>query len=104
MAKSGLRNLVNHQSLRSRHRVGPQNIPVYDTYGFSGWVNVAGTSISSPDWAAFFTLVNSLRAAQGKGTLSQGAQDLYTIYYSSNYIPTSMTLRPELTVIADRSV
>jgi subtilase family serine protease len=62
-----------------------QNIPVYDTYGFNGWVNVAGTSISSPDWAAFFTLVNSLRAAQGKGTTSQAVQDLYSIYYSGNY-------------------
>src|ERR1039458_2442953 len=26
-----------------------QNIPVYDTYGYGGWVNVAGTSISSPE-------------------------------------------------------
>jgi len=61
------------------------NIPVYDTYGYGGWVNVAGTSISSPDWAAFITLVNSLRAAQGKGTLSQAAYDLYQAYYSGNY-------------------
>ena len=62
-----------------------QNIPVYDTYGYGGWVNVAGTSISSPDWAAFFTLVNSMRAGLGKGTTSQAAQDLYNIYYSGNY-------------------
>jgi len=62
-----------------------QNIPVYDTYGYSGWVNVAGTSISSPDWAAFLTIVNSLRAAQGKGTLSQAAYDLYQAYYSGSY-------------------
>ncbi len=63
-----------------------QNIPVYDTYGYGGWVNVAGTSISSPDWASFFTLVNSLRAAAGKNTTSQAAQDLYNLYYSSNYL------------------
>lgn len=62
------------------------NIPIYDTYGSSGWLNVDGTSISSPDWAAFFTIVNSLRAAQGKGTLSQAAYDLYQIYYSANYL------------------
>src|SRR5208283_602452 len=55
------------------------------TYGYSGWVNVAGTSISSPDWAAFLTIVNSLRAAQGKGTLSQAAYDLYQAYYSGSY-------------------
>jgi len=61
------------------------NIPVYDTYGYGGWVTVAGTSISSPDWAAFLTLVNSARASKGKGTLSQAAYDLYQVYYSSNY-------------------
>jgi subtilase family serine protease len=61
------------------------NIPVYDTYGYNGWVNVGGTSISSPDWASFMTIVNSMRAANGEGTLSQAALDLYNIYYSSNY-------------------
>jgi subtilase family serine protease len=61
------------------------NIPVYDTYGYNGWQNVHGTSISTPDWAAFFTLVNSIRANQNKPLLSQAVQDLYTIYYSSNY-------------------
>jgi len=63
-----------------------QNIPVYDTYGFGGWVNVAGTSISSPDWAAFITLVNSMRAAKGKDPLSQAAYDLYQVYYSGNFM------------------
>ena len=62
------------------------NIPVYDTYGAPGWNNVAGTSIASPDWASFLTLVNSARASKGEGLLSQAAQDLYTIYYSSNYL------------------
>ncbi len=62
------------------------NIPVYNTYGTNGWVNVSGTSIASPDWAAFLTLVNSMRANQGKGFLSQAVQDLYSIYYSSNYL------------------
>ena len=63
-----------------------QNIPVYCTCGGSGeWATVDGTSISSPDWAAFFTIVNSLRANQGKGTLSQAAYDLYQAYYSGGY-------------------
>jgi subtilase family serine protease len=62
-----------------------QNIPVYDTYGYNGWVNVSGTSISSPDWASFMTLVNSMRVLAGKPTMSQAAQDLYTFYYSGNY-------------------
>ena len=29
--------------------------------------------------------MNSLRARQGKGTLSQAAYDVYQIYYSGNY-------------------
>jgi len=61
------------------------NIPVYDTYSFGGWVTVGGTSISSPDWASFMTLVNSVRANNGHGTLSQAVQDMYNIYYTGNY-------------------
>ena len=61
-------------------------VAVYDTYDDSGWIRVGGTSLATPDWASLFTLVNSQRAAQGKGTLSQAHQDLYTIYYSSNYL------------------
>jgi len=60
-------------------------VPVYDSYGYGGWVQVGGTSVATPDWASFFTLVNSLRAAQSKPLLSQVAQDLYTGYYGSNY-------------------
>ncbi|MGC2108342.1 MAG: S53 family peptidase [Candidatus Korobacteraceae bacterium] len=63
-----------------------QNIPVYCSCGGSGeWATVDGTSISSPDWAAFFTIVNSLRANQGKGPLSQAAYDVYQVYYSGGY-------------------
>ena len=61
------------------------NIPVYDTYSEGGWLPVAGTSISSPDWASFMTLVNSLRAAAGNPLFSMAAQDLYTLFYSGNY-------------------
>lgn len=60
-------------------------VPVYDTYGYGGWVNAGGTSLASPDWASFFTLVNSARVLAGKPVLSQAAQDLYNIYYSNNY-------------------
>lgn len=61
-------------------------VPVYDTYSEGGWIEVGGTSLSTPDWVSFFTIVNSLRAGQGKGTLSQAAPDLYAIYYSSDYL------------------
>jgi subtilase family serine protease len=60
-------------------------VPVYDTFSYNGWVQVGGTSVSSPDWGSFMTLVNSGRAAAGKGPLSQANYDLYQLYYSSNY-------------------
>jgi len=58
-------------------------VPVYDTYSYGGWVEVGGTSVATPDWGGFFTLVNSERVAQGHATLSQAAQDLYTLYYNA---------------------
>lgn len=61
-------------------------VPVYDTYSFGGWVAVGGISVPTVDWASFFTLVNSLRASQGKSTLSQADPDLYTAYNSSSYL------------------
>ncbi len=61
-------------------------VPVYNTYGGGAWMLDGGTSIAAPDWAAFFTLVNSLRLNAGKSTLSQAAADLYNIYYSGSYL------------------
>jgi subtilase family serine protease len=60
-------------------------LPVYDSFSGPGWQHVGGTSAAAPDWASFFALVNSLRLAAGKNTLSQAASDLYTIYYSDDY-------------------
>jgi subtilase family serine protease len=60
-------------------------VPVYDTYSYGGWVQVGGTSVATPDWASFLTLVNSLRAEASEPLLSQANLDLYNAYYSSNY-------------------
>src|ERR1022692_4691298 len=60
-------------------------VPVYDTYGYGGWVQVGGTSVSSPDWSAIFAVANSSRAAAGKGTLQTAIADLYTFYNSTQY-------------------
>ncbi len=58
-------------------------VPVYDTYSYGGWVQVGGTSVATPDWGSFFTLVNSKRVANGGTTLSTADADLYTFYYNS---------------------
>lgn len=55
----------------------------YDTYGSTGWTEVGGTSDGPPPWSSMFAIVNSLRAANGKGPLTQAASDLYTLYYNS---------------------
>jgi subtilase family serine protease len=60
-------------------------VPVYDTYGGYQWVQVGGTSVSSPDWSAVFAVANSSRAAAGKGTLQTAIADLYTFYNSTQY-------------------
>jgi subtilase family serine protease len=60
-------------------------VPVYDTYGFPQWVEVGGTSVSSPDWSAIFAVANSSRAAAGKGPLQTAIADLYTFYNSTQY-------------------
>jgi subtilase family serine protease len=60
-------------------------VPVYDTYGYGGWVQVGGTSVSSPDWSAIFAIVNSSRATAGKGTLQNAIPDLYTFYNTTQY-------------------
>lgn len=61
-------------------------VPVYDTYSYGGWVQVGGTSVATPDWASFFTLVNSQRVLNGNNTLSTADADLYTLYYNAtNY-------------------
>lgn len=46
--------------------------------------------MATPDWASFFILVNSARAAAEKPTLSQAAQDLYTVYYNSSLYGTNI--------------
>ena len=60
-------------------------VPVYDTAGYGGWIEVGGNSISAADVGAFLTIVNSVRASEGHDPLSQAAADLYDIYSSGNY-------------------
>ncbi len=60
-------------------------VPVYDTYGEPQWLQVGGTSVSSPDWSAVFAVANSSRAHAGKGPLMNAIADLYTIYNTTHY-------------------
>jgi len=62
-------------------------VPVYDTVslnGEKGWFQVGGTSAAAPQWAGLFAIVNSMRHAAGKATLSHTNNSLYAIA-KSNY-------------------
>lgn len=57
-------------------------VPIYDSVGIIGllgWVEVGGTSMAAPEWAALFAIANSKRVAAGKSTLNQVQFDLYPI-------------------------
>ena len=61
-------------------------VPVYDSYDGLQWIQVGGTSLSSPVWAAFMAVENSLRVAGHGSTIQQFLPDMYqTIYPSGNY-------------------
>ena len=51
-------------------------VPIYDS-GQSGWVEIGGTSMGSPQWAALFAIANSMRVANHKRTLTQPQALLY---------------------------
>jgi len=56
--------------------------PVYDTVryqGRAGWFQVGGTSAGSPQWAALFAIVNSMRAAAGKSPISNADIAVYAV-------------------------
>jgi hypothetical protein len=52
---------------------------VYDTYGYSGWLQVGGTSLSAPVWAGLIGIANQGRAANKLGTLTNAPADVYTL-------------------------
>jgi subtilase family serine protease len=65
-------------------------VPIYDS-GDGGWVQVGGTSMGSPQWAALFAIANSMRVANGKKTLTRPQQYLYAAAEGDYYDITSGT-------------
>ena len=78
---------VQHSGFRSIPDVAldaspTSGVPVYDSYDGYQWVQVGGTSLSSPVWAAFMAIENSLRVAGGGTTIHQFLPDLYQTIYT----------------------
>jgi subtilase family serine protease len=58
-------------------------VPIYDTYGGGAWLQVGGTSMSSPQWAALMAIVNSSRVAAGKNVMNTSSvNNVFTALYS----------------------
>jgi hypothetical protein len=58
-------------------------VAVYNTdpaIGIASWVQVGGTSLGAPAWAAIIAIADQERAANGKGSLDGATQTLPTLY------------------------
>lgn len=53
---------------------------VYDTSGYSGWLEVYGTSAGAPQWSSLVAIADQGRAIGGLGTLDGGTQTLPALY------------------------
>jgi hypothetical protein len=61
---------------------------VYDTYGYSGWYQIGGTSAGAPQWAGLIAIANQGRKLLGLSTLGSVASTLYSLYgsqYSADF-------------------
>jgi hypothetical protein len=59
---------------------GGSPFAVYDSYGYSGWVEVYGTSAGAPQWAGLVAIADQGRALAGKSSLDGATQTLPAIY------------------------
>ncbi|MGI0087311.1 MAG: fibronectin type III domain-containing protein [Nitrosotalea sp.] len=67
-------------------------VPVYDSYGYSGWTQVGGTSVGAPQWAASVAIANSQRTTP----LSSGSvlnTNLYGAAGGTSYNPSNTNFR-----------
>jgi subtilase family serine protease len=59
---------------------GGSPFAVYDSYSYSGWVEVYGTSAGAPQWAALVAIADQGRVLAGKGALDGSTQTLPALY------------------------
>jgi hypothetical protein len=69
-------------------------VGVYDSYSEGGWVQVGGTSLSAPSWAAIIAIANQARVAAGESALAGPSsttpgQALTYLYQASSASSTS---------------
>jgi len=84
VSNSGKKRISNDVSFDADPNSG---VPIYDSYLYQrninlGWVQIGGTSLSSPCWAAITALANQARSVSSKGPLSTNKLQtgIYTLY------------------------
>ncbi|HEY7326763.1 MAG TPA: hypothetical protein VH592_03940 [Gemmataceae bacterium] len=53
---------------------------VYDSWSYSGWLTVAGTSAAAPQWASLLAIADQGRALNSESTLDGATQTLPALY------------------------
>ncbi len=66
-------------------------VAVLDTYSEGGWIQVGGTSMAAPSWAALIAVADQGRVAAGEGTLDGATQTLPELYSLESSTRTSST-------------
>jgi subtilase family serine protease len=68
-------------------------VSAYTTTGANGWIEVGGTSIGAPEWAALFAIADQTRAAEGKPLLTstEALAALYAADANNNYNSSTYT-------------
>jgi hypothetical protein len=59
-------------------------VAIYDASGYGGWVQVQGTSVGAPQWAALVAVADQGLALSGKGSLDGATQTLPDLYKLSS--------------------
>jgi hypothetical protein len=62
---------------------------VYDTEGYSGWLEVGGTSAGAPQWSALVAIANQGRVLDHENTLTNAAAAVFSISSSDFHDVTS---------------
>ncbi|MGD0899501.1 MAG: hypothetical protein ABR915_16840, partial [Thermoguttaceae bacterium] len=88
-AKPTYQNGVNSSAYRQIPDVSfdadpASGVAVLDTYGQGGWLQVGGTSVSSPCWAGLVADANQLRVSQGLAPMDGPSQTLPILYAMSS--------------------
>ncbi len=60
-------------------------VSVYDSYGYGGWVQVGGTSVGAPQWAAAISIINGQRTTPFSASSFDANTNLYSAAGGTSY-------------------